>query len=121
MRLARSVKRSNGVRVGSGFGFFQVPFSFPAPALCRTVRPDASPKPATVGGGARPTSPTLGRRSTEPGASLGGLQTPTFVLHSGDGLLVLLGTTTLAVYKPRDMTRYGRRKQQEEQRNRESD
>jgi hypothetical protein len=31
-------------------------------------------------------------------------------LHSGGGLLALLGTTILAVYKPWGMTRYGRRK-----------
>jgi hypothetical protein len=36
------------------------------------------------------------------------------VLHSAGGLLALLVTTVLAVYKPRGMTRYGRRKQQEE-------
>jgi hypothetical protein len=36
------------------------------------------------------------------------------VLHSGGGLLALLVTTILAVYKPRGMTKYGRRKQQEE-------
>jgi hypothetical protein len=33
------------------------------------------------------------------------------VLHSGGGLLVLLGATVLAVYKPWGMTPYGRRKQ----------
>jgi len=41
------------------------------------------------------------------------------VLHSGGGLLVLLVTTVLAVYKPRGMTRYGRRKQREQRRNEE--
>ena len=35
-------------------------------------------------------------------------------------LQVLLATTVLAVYKPRGRTRYGRRKQQEERRNKES-
>jgi hypothetical protein len=35
------------------------------------------------------------------------------LLHAGVGLLVLLVTAVLAVYKPRGMTRYGRRKQQE--------
>lgn len=30
------------------------------------------------------------------------------VVHSGGGLLVLLGPTVLSVYKPRGMTRYGR-------------
>jgi len=33
------------------------------------------------------------------------------LLHSGGGVLLLLLTTALAVYKPRGMTRYGRRKQ----------
>jgi hypothetical protein len=43
-------------------------------------------------------------------AELGNLkQSP--VLHSGGGLLVLLVTTILAVYKPWGMTPYGRRKQ----------
>jgi hypothetical protein len=35
------------------------------------------------------------------------------LLHAGVGLLVLLVTATLAVYKPRGMTRYGRRRQHE--------
>ncbi len=38
------------------------------------------------------------------------------LLHAGGGLLVLLVTTTLSVYKPRGMTQYGWRKQHEEQR-----
>jgi uncharacterized membrane protein len=33
------------------------------------------------------------------------------LLHAGVGLLVLLTTAILAVYKPRGMTRYGRRKE----------
>jgi hypothetical protein len=41
---------------------------------------------------------------------LGELRSATFVLHSGGALLVLLTATVLAVYKPRGMTRYGRRK-----------
>ena len=41
------------------------------------------------------------------------LQTPSVVLHSGLALLALLVATTLAVYKPRGMTPYGRRKQRE--------
>jgi uncharacterized membrane protein len=36
------------------------------------------------------------------------------VLHSGGGLLALLVITILAVYKPRGMTKYGRRKQREQ-------
>lgn len=52
--------------------------------------------------------------AAEPGADLGELRSPTFVLHSGGALLVLLAATVLAVYKPRGMTRYGQRKQQEQ-------
>ncbi|MGH2435856.1 MAG: DUF2269 domain-containing protein [bacterium] len=44
--------------------------------------------------------------------SLGGLRGE--LLHAGGGLLVLLVNTTLSVYKPRGMTRYGWRKQHEE-------
>ncbi|HEY3304218.1 MAG TPA: hypothetical protein VGL70_11855 [Candidatus Binatia bacterium] len=44
--------------------------------------------------------------------SLGGLRGE--LLHAGGGLRVLLVATTLAVYKPRGMTRYGWRKQYEE-------
>jgi hypothetical protein len=35
------------------------------------------------------------------------------LLHSGGGALVLLVTTTLAIYKPRGLTPYGRRKNRE--------
>ncbi len=45
-------------------------------------------------------------------AYLGGL--PSYLLHSGGGLLVLLVTTTLSVYKPRGMTPYGQRKKHEQ-------
>jgi hypothetical protein len=38
------------------------------------------------------------------------------LLHAGGGLLVLLVTTILSVYKPRGMTPYGRRKQHEQRR-----
>lgn len=48
-----------------------------------------------------------------PGGDLGELRSATFVLHSGAALVLLLGATVLAVYKPRGMTRYGRRKQRE--------
>jgi hypothetical protein len=44
-------------------------------------------------------------------ANLGGLRDE--LIHAGGGLLVLLVTTTLLVYKPRGMTPYGWRKQQE--------
>jgi hypothetical protein len=45
---------------------------------------------------------------------LSGLRSPSPVLHAGLALLLLLVATTLAVYKPRGMTRYGQRKQQEQ-------
>jgi hypothetical protein len=47
---------------------------------------------------------------------LSGLRDPSPVLHAGAGMLLLLVAATLSVYKPRGMTRYGRRKQQEERR-----
>jgi len=45
-------------------------------------------------------------------ANLAGLRGE--LLHAGGGLLVLLVTTTLSVYKPRGMTPYGWRKQRKE-------
>jgi hypothetical protein len=41
---------------------------------------------------------------------LGGLRSPSPVLHAGVALLLLLVATTLAVYKPRGTTRYGNKK-----------
>ena len=46
-------------------------------------------------------------------ADLIGLRT-SLLVHAGGGLLVLLAAVTLAVYKPRGMTRYGLRKQREQ-------
>ncbi len=54
--------------------------------------------------------------AAKPGADLGELRAPTFVLHSILALLVLLVATVLAVYKPRGLTRYGRRKQRDQRR-----
>ena len=45
---------------------------------------------------------------------LGVLQTPSVVLHSVIALLLLLGATALAVFKPAGLTRYGWRKQLEQ-------
>ena len=47
------------------------------------------------------------------GGHLGGLSSPSPVLHAGGALLLLLVATTLAVYKPKGLTRYGWRKQRE--------
>lgn len=46
-------------------------------------------------------------------ADLGVLRSPSPVLHAGAGLVLLLVATSLAVYKPHGMTRYGQRKQYE--------
>lgn len=51
--------------------------------------------------------------AAKPGADLGELRAPTFVLHSTLALLVLLGATVLALYKPRGLTRYGRTQRRE--------
>jgi hypothetical protein len=45
---------------------------------------------------------------------LGGLRSPSPVLHAGAALLLMLASTTLSVYKPRGTTRYGWRKQHEQ-------
>ncbi len=58
--------------------------------------------------------------AADPSADLGVVRNASPGLHAALGLLVLLVATVLAVYKPRGMTRYGRRKQQEERRNKES-
>jgi uncharacterized membrane protein len=52
--------------------------------------------------------------AAESSTDLAELRSPTFVLHSSGALLLLLTATVLAVYKPRGMTRYGRRKQHEQ-------
>jgi len=51
--------------------------------------------------------------AAESSTDLRELRAPTFVLHSGAALLLLLAATVLAVYKPRGRTRYGWRKQHE--------
>jgi hypothetical protein len=45
------------------------------------------------------------------GTGLGGLRDPSPLLHAAAALLLLLVATTLAIYKPRGMTRYGQHKQ----------
>ena len=54
--------------------------------------------------------------TTLPSDDLSGLSSPSPVLHAGAGLLLLLVAVTLSVYKPRGMTSYGRRKQDEQPR-----
>jgi hypothetical protein len=56
----------------------------------------------------------LAAQMTLSGGDLSGLRDPSPVLHAGAALLLLLVATTLAVYKPPGMTRYGQRKLREE-------
>ena len=49
-----------------------------------------------------------------PAAHLGGLRSPSPVLHAAGALILLVAALVLAVYKPRGLTRYGWRKQREE-------
>jgi hypothetical protein len=48
--------------------------------------------------------------ATAPGTDLGPLRNPSPLLHAAAALLLLLVATTLAVYKPRGLTPYGRRR-----------
>ncbi|QIN84517.1 DUF2269 domain-containing protein [Rubrobacter tropicus] len=52
--------------------------------------------------------------AADPTADLGVVRNPSPGLHAALALLVLLVATVLAVYKPRGMTPYGRRKQHED-------
>ena len=48
------------------------------------------------------------------GEHLGGLRSPSPLLHAAVALVLLLVATTLAIYKPSGMTKYGQRKQREQ-------
>jgi hypothetical protein len=52
--------------------------------------------------------------AADPSADLGAVRNVSPALHAGAALLLLLVATTLAVYKPRGMTGYGRRKEHEQ-------
>ena len=56
-------------------------------------------------------SDIAGRAAAKPGAAVGGL--PGEFVHAGAGMLVLVVIQVLNMYKPRGMTAYGWRKQQE--------
>ena len=60
----------------------------------------------------------LGRLAaqTSPSGDLAGLRSSSPVLHAGGALVLLLVATVLGLYKPRGITRYGWRKQQERRR-----
>jgi hypothetical protein len=53
--------------------------------------------------------------AADPSADLRVVRNPSPALHAALALLVLLVATVLAVYKPRGMTRYGQRKQHQQQ------
>jgi len=52
-------------------------------------------------------------RQTPSAADLLALRSPSPVVHGGGALLVLIGAAALSVYKPRGLTRYGWRRQQQ--------
>ena len=55
----------------------------------------------------------LAAETTLSGNDPGRLRNPSPVLHAGAALLLLLAAVTLSVYKPRGVTRYGRRRLRE--------
>jgi hypothetical protein len=54
--------------------------------------------------------------AADPSADLGVVRTASPGLHAALALLLFLAATVLAVYKPRGMTRYGQRKEEDEER-----
>jgi hypothetical protein len=56
----------------------------------------------------------MARVAADPSAGLGLVRNASPRLHAALALLVLLAATTLAVYKPRGLTRYGWRRQHEQ-------
>jgi len=58
----------------------------------------------------------IAAESTSVDGDVSGLRNPSPVVHAGGALLLLLVATSLSVYKPRGMTRYGQRKQNEQRR-----
>jgi hypothetical protein len=56
----------------------------------------------------------MARVAADPTADLGVVRNASPLLHAAAALVLLLVATTLAVYKPRGLTPYGRRKQREQ-------
>ncbi len=56
----------------------------------------------------------MARVAADPSADLDVVRNPSPLLHATLALVLLLVATTLAIYKPRGMTRYGQRKQREQ-------
>jgi hypothetical protein len=55
----------------------------------------------------------MARVAADPSADLGDVRNVSPLLHAAAALLLLLIATILAVYKPRGMTRYGRRRHEQ--------
>ena len=62
----------------------------------------------------------IAAETTASTGDLSGLRSPSAVVHAGAALLLLIVATVLAVYKPRGITRYDQRKQQQQRRGRRS-
>jgi hypothetical protein len=56
----------------------------------------------------------IARKTPLDGGNLDALRSPSPVLHAAAALVLLVVATTLSVYKPRGLTGYGRRKQNED-------
>ena len=54
--------------------------------------------------------------AADPGGPLGAVRNPSPLVHASAALLLLVAATVLALYKPRGITGYGRRKQRREPR-----
>jgi hypothetical protein len=55
----------------------------------------------------------IAAKATLSSSDLDALRNPAHLIQSGGGLLILLVATVLALYKPRGLTRYGRRRRQQ--------
>jgi hypothetical protein len=56
---------------------------------------------------------SMANLAADPNSDLADVRSPSPLLHAGAALVLLFAATTLAVYKPRGLTRYGRRKDSE--------
>lgn len=60
-----------------------------------------------------PTFAAMAAVAADPATAMAVVRNPSPVVHAGAALLLLLGAASLSVYKPRGLTRYGWRKQQQ--------
>ena len=61
-----------------------------------------------------PTFAGMAAVAAQPGSDLAAVRNPSPVIHAGAALVLLLIAAALSVYKPRGLTRYGWRRQQQE-------